>query len=226
MKKFFVFAIMAIFTLATQAQIVSSRSSRITTTGSVGDYSKGWNTIYLQWNPSSFSQEVGSSESFTGFSIGYNHAFSLTQSIPLYVEAGVGVQYSFWDGVYRKMPDCKIKLLSAKVPVSLMYKFDIPNSTISIVPNAGLDLRFNILGKLKNDELEEFYKKSSFNLFDEDDMMGDDYTWNRFQIGWHVGVNFMFNNQFLVGASYGTDFSEIVKNSKVHTGSITLGYCF
>ena len=216
---------MAMFTLASQAQIVSSRSSRITTTGSVGNYD-GWNTIYLQWNPSSFSQEVGSSESFTGFSIGYNHAFSLTQSIPLYVEAGVGVQYSFWDGVYNKMPDCKIKFLSAKVPVSLMYKFDIPNSTISIVPNAGLDLRFNILGKLKNDELEEFYKKSSFNLFDKDDMGDDDYTWNRFQIGWHVGVNFMFNNQFLIGASYGTDFSEITKSCKIHTGSITLGYCF
>jgi len=226
MKKFFVFAIMAIFTLATQAQIVSSRSSRITTTGSVGDYSKGWNTIYLQWNPSSFSPEVGSSESFTGFSVGYNHAFGLTQSIPLYVEAGIGVQYSFWDGTYLGIPDCKIKLLSAKVPVSLMYKFDIPNSTISIVPNAGLDMRFNILGKLKNDEYEEYLKKSSFNLFDKDDMGGDDYTWNRFQIGWHVGVNFMFNNQFLVGASYGTDFSEIAKNSKVHTGSITLGYCF
>lgn len=226
MKKFFVFAIMAMFTLATQAQIVSSRSSRITTTGSVGDYSKGWNTIYLQWNPSSFSQEIGSSESFTGFSVGFNHAFGLTQSIPLYLEAGIGVQYSFWDGTYLRIPDCKIKLLSAKVPVSLMYKFDIPNSTISIVPNAGLDMRFNILGKLKNDEYEEYLKKSSFNLFDKDDMGGDDYTWNRFQIGWHVGVNFMFNNQFLVGASYGTDFSEIAKNSKVHTGSITLGYCF
>ena len=227
MKKLFVFAIMAMFTLATQAQIVSSRSSRITTTGSVGDYAvgnyDGWSTIYLQWNPSSFSQEIGSSESFTGFSVGFNHAFSLTQSIPLYVEAGIGVQYSFWDGTYLRIPDCKIKLLSAKVPVSLMYKFDIPNSTISIVPNAGLDMRFNILGKLKNDDLNV-----TLDLFDKDDMKyGDvDISWNRFQIGWHVGVNFMFNNQFLVGASYGTDFSEIAKNSKVHTGSITLGYCF
>lgn len=222
MKKIFVFAIMAMFTLATQAQIVSSRSSRITTTGSVGNYD-GWNTIYLQWNPSSFSQEIGSSESFTGFSLGYNHAFSLTQSIPLYVEAGIGVQYSFWDGVFYGINNCKIKLLSAKVPVSLMYKFDIPNSTISIVPNAGLDMRFNILGKLKNDDLNR-----TLDLFDKDDMKyGDvDISWNRFQIGWHVGVNFMFNNQFLVGASYGTDFSEIAKNSKVHTGSITLGYCF
>ena len=234
MKKLFVFAIMAMFTLATQAQIVSSRSSRITTTGSVGDYAvgnyDGWNTIYLQWNPSSLSPEVGSSESFTGFSVGFNHAFSLTQSIPLYVEAGIGIQYSFWDGDYYylyegeyfKLKDSKIKILSAKVPVSLMYKFDIPNSTISIVPNAGLDLRFNILGKLKNDQLE----KSSYNLFDKDDMRSDDNTWNRFQIGWHVGVNFMFNNQFLVGASYGTDFSEIRKSYKIHTGSITLGYCF
>ena len=233
MKKLFVFAIMAMFTLATQAQIVSSRSSRITTAGSVGDYAvgnyDGWSTIYLQWNPSSFSPEVGSSESFTGFSAGFNHAFGLTQSIPLYVEAGIGVQYSFWDGDYyliyegnyKKIKDSKIKVLSTKVPVSLMYKFDIPNSTISIVPNAGLDMRFNILGKLKSDDLGK-----SVNLFDKDDMGLDDWTWNRFQIGWHVGVNFMFNNKFLVGATYGTDFSEIAKNMKIHTGSITLGYCF
>ena len=69
MKKLFVFAMIRLPPRATQAQIVSSRSSRITTTGSVGDYAvgnyDGWSTIYLQWNPSSFSQEIGSSESFT-----------------------------------------------------------------------------------------------------------------------------------------------------------------
>lgn len=242
MKKIFVLAIMAMFTLATQAQIVSSRSSRITTMGSRGNYD-GWNTIYLQWNPSSVVPKEGSSYSFTGFSAGFNHAFSLTQSIPLYLETGLGIQYSFWSGdlyvpiKYNnnnqevKMKDAKIKLLSAKVPLSLAYKFDIPDSKFSIIPNVGVDFRFNILAKLNNDDLKE-----SINLFDEDlSYLGEGSTnykfgetWKRFQVGWHVGVNFMYNNTFMIGGSYGTDFTTIWNyfDCKMHTGSITVGYCF
>ena len=203
-----------------------------------------WNTLYLQWNPSVFSPDKGDSESFNGFSVGFNHAFSLSQSMPLFLEAGLGVQYSVWSddiemyssssstsSSYKKYTfDTKLTMFSAKVPVSLAYKYDIPNSTISIIPNAGLDLRFNISGKVK---LESGNYSESYGLFDKDDMkevglylFGDDDTWKRFQIGWHIGVNFMFNNSFMLGASYGTDFSEIAKKIKINTGSITLGYCF
>lgn len=219
-SKLLIAAVLLLLSTTSYAQFTNTRSSIDN-----GDR----NTIYLQWNPSSYGLEVLSG-SFTGFSAGYNLAFSLSQSIPLYLEAGIGVQYSFWDGdlwlthkgetvyIYK---DSKIKVLSAKVPVSLMYKFDIPNSIISIVPKAGLDMRFNILGKLKNDDIEK-----SLNLFDQDDMKKDDWTWNRFQIGWHVGIDFIFNNKFLVGASYGTDFNDIAKDKNVRTGSITLGYCY
>lgn len=211
------------------------------TSADIGDY----NTVYLQWNPSSFVPDEGDSKFFNGFSAGYNHAFSLSRSIPLYVEAGLGIQYSFWSGdmyvplKYKsdaknyevKIKDADIKLLSAKVPLSLAYKFDIPNSNISIIPNAGVDFRFNILAKLNNDELKE-----SINLFDDDlSYLGEGSeglklgeTWKRFQVGWHVGVNFMFNNTFMIGGSYGTDFTTIWDyfDCKMHTGSITLGYCF
>lgn len=225
MKKYYVLAIMAMFALASQAQIVSSRSSRITSQGIYGDY----NTIYLQWNPSSLVPKEGDSYSFTGFSAGYNHAFSLSQNVPIYVEAGVGVQYSFWSGdMYvptnsnheTQIKDADIKLLSAKVPLSLAYKFDIPNSDFSIIPNAGVDFRFNILAKLNSDQIEK-----SVNLFN-DENLGE--TWKRFQVGWHVGVNFMFNNTFMIGGSYGTDFTTIWNyfDCKMHTGSVTLGYCF
>lgn len=243
MKKIFVLAIMAMFTLVSQAQIVSSRSSRVTTTTTQGLY-EDYNTIYLQWNPSSLVPKEGDSYSFTGFSAGYNHAFSVSQNIPLYVEAGIGIQYSFWSGdtyfpykmgernYEEKIKDCKIKLLSAKVPLSIAYKFEIPNSFISIIPNAGIDLRFNFLAKLNNDNWKE-----SINLFDEDlsyliNEGGYDFklreTWKRFQVGWHVGVNVMFNNTFMIGGSYGTDFTTIWNyfDCKMRTGSITLGYCF
>ena len=237
MKKIFVLAIMAMFTLASQAQIVSSRSSRITTTTTQGLY-EDYNTIYLQWNPSSFSSDKMSSKSFNGFSAGYNHAFSLSQALPLYVEAGLGAQFSIWSDEIDDV-DVKIHMVSAKIPVSFSYKWDIPNSSFSIIPNVGLDFRFNIVGKFKidyPDEYLEYYGKNvqdSYNLFDKDDMdkigkvlVGDKDTWNRFQVGWHIGVNFMYNNTFMLGASYGTDFSEIAKDCKIRTGSITLGYCF
>ena len=235
--RLFIATAMLMMSTASFAQFTNSGSTNI------GDY----NTIYLQWNPSSIVPKEGSSYSFTGFSAGYNHAFSLSQSIPLYVETGVGIQYSFWSGdtpfPYKrnndsrnyeyKINDAKIKMLSAKVPLSIAYKFEIPNSKVSIIPNAGIDFRFNFLAKLNHDKLKE-----SINLFDEDlsylneggydsDIkLGE--TWKRFQVGWHVGVNIMFNNQFMIGGSYGTDFSTIWNyfDCKMRTGSVTLGYCF
>jgi len=236
MRKVLLFAIMAMFVTASQAQIVSSRSSRVTTTRTIGNY-EGWNTVYLQWNPSTFSPKHGDAQSFTAFSVGYNHAFSVSQSIPLFVETGIGAQYSYWSKSEREKSygidvEYKINILSAKVPVSLMYKWDIPNSTVAIVPNAGLDFRFNIIGKLKG---EASYKgetqSESISLFDDDEMkekgaLFGGEAWKRFQLGWHVGVNAIFAEKFLVGFSYGTDFMDIAEDVKINTASVTVGYCF
>ena len=218
--RLFIATAMLMMSTASFAQFTNAGSSNI------GDY----NTIYLQWNPSSIVPKEGSSYSFTGFSAGYNHAFSLSQSIPLYVETGVGIQYSFWSGdtpfPYKRNNDSR-----NYEPLSLSYKFDIPNSDFSIIPNAGIDFRFNILAKLNHDDF-----KNAVDLFDEDMSnvtenskgykLGE--TWKRFQVGWHVGVNFMYKNTIMIGGSYGTDFSTIWNyfDCKMRTGSVTLGYCF
>lgn len=55
-------------------------------------------------------------------------------------------------------------------------------------------------------------------FFDKDDMDGDE--WKRFQLGWHIGAGFNYN-QFYVGLSYGTDFIKIAE--KVNTGTFSLG---
>lgn len=214
-----------------------------------------WSTIYVQWNPSSYVPDKGDSESFTGLSIGYNKAFSISQSIPLFVEAGIGAQYSFYtkdlvsdlaeeyntsESSIRNLmdPEMKINMISAKVPISLAYTYQIPDSKITLIPYVGIDFRVNIIGKasakynltsngktaLKQAGVS--LEEKDVNLFNKDDMGSDDKTWNRFQVGWHIGLNVRINNQFLVGASYGTDFSEIVKKVKIHTASITVGYCF
>ena len=71
----------------------------------------------------------------------------------------------------------------------------------------------------------------------EDAMDGDDNTWNRFQMGWHVGVGFQYKPIYL-GVQYGTDFIPAYSHKytydgesetyKINTGNlkVTLGYVF
>ncbi|SFW10926.1 Outer membrane protein beta-barrel domain-containing protein [Prevotellaceae bacterium HUN156] len=222
----------------------------------------GWNTIYLQWNPSTYVPDKGDSESFNGLSVGYNRAISISQSLPLYLEVGLGVQYSFFTkditeevaeglGVTTAAlatlfrPEEKVKMFSAKVPVSLAYAFHVPDTKLTLIPYLGLDLRCNIIGRASakynltsagleqllqagftKQEINENLADKDLDLFDKNDMGSDAATWNRLQVGWHVGLNARINEQFLIGASYGTDFSEITQKVNIHTASLTVGYCF
>lgn len=188
----------------------------------------GWNTIWFQYNPSQLSPDKGDNQSFTGLSLGFSHAFLVSNSVPLLVETGIGLQYSFYkeditDEYGNGDEEVKTNMFSAKVPVHLLYDWKISNSSVSIIPFAGLNMRFNISGKTKWED--EYYSKSA-NLFDKKEMGGSEFVWKRFQIGWELGVKAKFNNKFLVGVSYGQDFSEIAKKVKIHTTSITLGCCF
>ena len=222
----------------------------------------GWNTIYLQWNPSTFVPDKGDSESFTGLSVGYNKAFSISQNIPLFFEVGLGAQYSFYtkdltEGVAEALgvktaalgavmrSEEKVKMFSAKVPVSLAYAFHIPETKLTLIPYLGLDLRCNIIGRASakynltsagleqllqagftKQEINENLADKDLDLFDKNDMGSDAATWNRLQVGWHVGLNARINDQFLIGASYGTDLSEIAQKVNIYTASLTVGYCF
>lgn len=235
-KSLAVAALMAVSTTAS-AQFTNTKSASSSSAGT-----EGWSTFYVQWNPSSINTDVKGEDdqSVTAFSIGYNKAFGIVQGTPLFIEAGLGLQYYFYtyeDENSNREGDIETKysMLSAKVPVNLTYDFRPSNSNVSIAPYAGLNFRFNIIGKSKmefNDEdTEDYYKderdeKLDKNLFDKDDMGGKDYVWKRFQVGWQIGVNVRFNNSFLLGVSYGSDFSEIYKKHKVSTTSVTLGYCF
>jgi len=76
------------------------------------------------------------------------------------------------------------------------------------------------------DYYDEDELSQEYNLFDKSDMDSSDATWKRLQVGWQIGVNARFSGKFMVGLSYGSDFSEIRKKVKVNTTSISLGYCF
>lgn len=244
MKAFKLLAVAALLAASTTAQAQFTNTSK--SSSSASGSNEGWSTFYVQWNPSSINIDVKNADdqSFTGFSLGYNKVFPIASGTPLFIEAGIGLQYSFYtfdsedaedmdyddygSGDYYGDWENKYNMLSAKVPVSLMYNFRITNSNISIAPYAGIDLRFNIFGKMKHSSDSEYDDEDDDdkNLFDKDDMGSKDNTWKRFQFGWHIGVNARFNDSFLLGVSYGSDFSELYKKAKISTTSITLGYCF
>lgn len=221
MKKLFIVAALAVVCSSASAQFVSSKSS----TGSASTVNTdGWSTVYLQYNPMTFDMD-GTSEDFTGFTLGYNRAISVSSSTPIYVEVGGALQYAYYSDDYDDDYDIEYKysVWSIKVPVSILYDWQVSNS-VSILPFVGLTFRYNVSGKYKIDYDGDDY---DWNLFDDDDMeeLGWDEAWKRFQMGWQIGVNAKFN-KFLVGVSYGSDFSEIYDECKFKTTSITVGYSF
>jgi hypothetical protein len=171
-------------------------------------------TIYAQWNPGSITPEDGDYYTFTGFSSGINREFVLSRVIPLFVETGVGVQYShFSETIFVEMDNASKKTynsLVAKIPLRIGYRFYMPNGILAFAPHLGLDLR----GCIYRDEKEDILSDV------------EDASWHRLHVGWHVGVDTRFNDTLLVGVSYGTDISELYKNHRIHTASVTFGFCF
>ena len=203
MKKFKLFAIVALLATCTTA------SAQFTNSGSNSTSevdTEGWSSLYVQYNPMSIKDL-----DLNGFSLGFNKAFSISNSIPLYVETGAGLQYAM-----GAQDDIDYNLFSVKIPVSLMYKYQFNNSDFAIAPYAGIDFRGNILGKMEDEG-------NDANIFDEDDMEGQEAK--RFQVGWHVGLN-AYYGKVMLGVSYGTDLNKFIYDEKIKTTSITLGYCF
>ena len=226
------------------AAVCTSASAQFATPSNAGTSatanvpSEEWSSVYVQYNPGTVEPDKGDELDFTGISVGFNKYTSISQSMPLFLEYGVAGQYS-WNSEEEDEITIKYNVGSIKAPVNVSYVFNLPNSNISIAPYAGLNLRFNLWGNRKFEvdglgdyedyfweEMEDEYGiKEEANLFDKDDMGSKDATWKRFQIGWQIGVNVNFEKAYL-GLSYGSDFTEIVKDCKMKTTSITLGYKF
>lgn len=210
---------------------------------------EGWNSIYASYNMLKFSQEMlAYNKAYNGFSIGYDRAIGLTSKIPLYVEIGGAIQYA-GQKVNREDDESNAKttsnLLSVKVPVSILYRWNVANSNWSIIPKAGFDGRFNVLGKGKetytaSDHSHKFTTTNRYNMFKEGENGKDVYNGlnasgdkcSRFQVGWHVGANVEYKS-LLLGITYGADMNafckeyyEIVSNIHFKTLSITIGHKF
>lgn len=243
----FSLAIMICYVLNASAQFSNSGRSNAT----ISDNS-GWNTIYVEWNPSTMSfsgknkDKIDFYGGFTGFSIGYSRSILITSNLPLFVEAGVAGQFSYKSETKSSNyydESTTLSFFSLKLPVNLMYKLNISNSQVSLLPFVGVTFRGNVWGKMKWKEYDNYYEEYddfSSSLFDEDmgylvgyhiqddedDYDEKDYIWKRFQIGWQAGLKAYIANKFVVGGSYGIDFNRITKNYKVRTATISFGYTF
>lgn len=189
--------------------------------------------------------------SLNGFAIEYIHGFSVSKKLPMFVETGLKVNFGFGalEGDEREAyditltPKLQVQDFYLAVPVNYAYKFCVGNGC-AITPYVGLNFKLHVLGRMRNkvdldgadpDDLgleDEDLEGDWISLFSDDDEtgMGDkDYTWNRFQLGWHVGVGFNYKALYL-GVNYGTDFIKAFKykSSSVNSGNmaVTLGFNF
>lgn len=190
---------------------------------SFGQKAGEWGSVYIQYNPMTLVQDFSNSEDldFTGFTLGYDKNISIAGTTPLYIQVGGAVNAAFYSDSNDEI-DESVTFVAVKVPVSIAYKWQASNS-VAVVPYAGIYARLNILGSWK---VENDYDDETLNLFDKKDMGSNDATWGRFQLGYQIGANVMFNNTWHVGLAWSSDFSEICKKTKFNTPAITIGFDF
>jgi len=205
--KFFMVACLLGIASTASAQFVNTSSSP--SSMSTSSEATSWSGLRVSYHPVSINAEGGGDISFSGASIGYVKSYGVSSSTPLFIETGLSAS---WIGGEVKNTDVKLNMFSLNAPVNFGYQFAFGENN-AIFPYVGLTFRGNIVGTLKEDG-------ESINVFDDDDM-GE--AWKRFQIGWQIGVGANFNT-FFVGASYGTDFSEIMEGGKVAMPSLTIGF--
>lgn len=213
--------------------------------GSTDIDTNGWNCVWAEWNPSTFKvdQKGADNQSFTGIAAGYSKAFSIMPTSPTFVEVGLGLQYSFYEEEFQEQRSGYIwsdeyedtwwvtthrslDMWSLKVPINLLYKYDIANSPVSLMPFIGVNVRYNFIATMHDNTGDNYGKTSEQNLFDSHDMGSSKNTWNHFQFGWNIGVKARFGKHILAGLSYGNDLSEIAQKTKISTTTISVGFAF
>lgn len=211
-----------------------------------------YNRVGISYNNDQygFNKEMKSEDydgySLNGVGIDYRHGFQLGEK-PMFIETGASFNFNFgstdWEDKLSKETR-SYQNFNLLIPVNYVYRFNI-NDDFSIAPYAGINFKINMTNKYKN-KYEDFedpeYNAEGewINTYSdkEDKGMGDkDLTWNRFQMGWQIGVGFQYK-PFYLGIQYGTDFIPAYSHKyeydgksytpRVNVGSlrVSLAYCF
>ena len=180
-------------------------------------HAEDYNTIGVSYTNTTLTPKYGDSMGMNGFSVGYTRGFGISDSHPMFIEAGLKFSALFHSESEESI-DAISTLCSFTVPVSFAWKFEL-NDKFSIKPYAGLNLKVHVLGKTTFSDEDESLR---INWFDKEDM---GVKWNRAQVGWHIGADFQYT-EYSLGLSYGTDFNQITKKTNSGTFNLTLGYNF
>lgn len=189
MKKLFILAVVAFVGMTASAQLISSNTITRQETSSSNNYSR----YAVGYNSVSFSDDY-TDESLTGFSLEWNKGVSVSTTLPLFVETGIGASYS-----WTSKDEVDYRFATIQVPLNLVYKYELTDG-VMIAPYAGLYFRGNLFGEFESDG-------ETVNWFD--DLEDGGWEANRFSYGFQIGVGIEFNKLYL-GISYGTDLNKFI----------------
>ncbi len=252
-----------IITALTVACVAFSMSAQRASDASFGEENKSYNRIQVSYLNDHYGAnkylDEDASFSANGIGVSYVHGFTLSSSLPMYLEAGLqfntaiksstlesesfDVEFEGKDYYVNAKAKEKFTNINLAVPVNFVYRFNVADN-FYVSPYVGINFRVNVLGKVKDsididtnlpsdfkDELKDAAEEEevSASLYSKDDMGGSDFTWNRFQMGWQIGVGAEYNNIYL-GLQYGTDFIPAFKyeDAKINNGrlAVSVGYKF
>ncbi len=203
---------------------------------------KAWNGLRLSYDHTFMATDgsiLNGMDGMDGVSLGYVHAFKLSQKAPVFFEVGLGFNFAQGVGKYEEKED-EYKSLNKEtlttfgmsIPLNLVYGFRM-NDNVVLKPYTGLYLKFNFMAK-RNSYFEESYDgkvyddskvDKDYNLFDKEDVE-DNYTRaNICQVGWQAGFT-LDVKKFNVGLGYALDFNEIAGGVECGTLAVRLGYNF
>ena len=217
----------------------------------------GYNRVYFGYNPVVVAWNEGGAlynkmyPIKNGLTLGYLRGTNIVKSLPLFVEYGANLQWTFgrsrtdWD--YTDL-STRFNMLSINVPVNVAFRFSFFNDDFSVTPYLGLNMRFNVVGvtKHKYDDYAGDGEEVTirYNMFSEEDEleevsdgvyktgMGEGCALKRFQVGFNCGVAFSYR-EYSFGVGYVTDFNKIVKpdvddpiTGRMGVTTISVGYNF
>ena len=222
--------------LSASAQFTGSGSktgnparARVADTNPYNRFSLSYDNTNLSANKKAEGYFIGEDDmSLNGFGIEYTHGFSVSKTLPMFIEAGIKVQMGFGsvDGDSKYDAEdmtMKQQQLSFSIPVNYTYRFNVGDQ-MNIAPYLGLNFKLHAMSRIKvemDSDYEDYYDDDEsewFSVFDKDDMGDKDATWNRFQMGWQIGVGFSYK-AFYIGLQYGTDFIPAYKYKKTAINS-------
>lgn len=178
------------------------------------------NLLYIQYSPTQYTFPGCSPHlHFQEVSIGWARSIQIADSIPLFIEAGADVKYSYsaGDAIHN---NSKYNLLTFRIPVNLTYKFYLSKTrNIALAPQAGVHFRAIAIGK------EKQVDDQKYNLFNKNHENNTGAEWERCQLGWQVGLRLQLE-RFFIGVNYSRDFPDKSKKPHIHESGVTVGMCF